>query len=102
MTRQCVLIADDDPEVRATLVRVVETDPGLEVVASAGNAAEAIGLATRHQPDVALLDLQPHHSLCRRILPATCPHVDGLRCQNATRTGSSLLRIRWDAVEPRR
>ena len=58
MTRQCVLIADDDPEVRATLAEVVETDAGLEIVASAGNAAEAIALAGRHQPDVALIDFQ--------------------------------------------
>ena len=58
MTRQCVLIADDDPEVRASLAAVVATDAGLEVVASAGNAAEAIALADHHQPDVALVDFR--------------------------------------------
>ncbi len=58
MTRQCVLIADDDAEVRASLAAVVATDAGLEVVASAGNAAEAIALADRHQPDVALVDFR--------------------------------------------
>ena len=39
MTRQRVLIADDDSEVRATLATVVETDAALAVVATAGDAA---------------------------------------------------------------
>ena len=58
MTRQRVLIADDDSEVRATLATVVETDAALAVVATAGDAAEAIALAGRHLPDLALVDFQ--------------------------------------------
>jgi len=58
MTRQRVLIADDDSEVRATLATLVETDAALAVVATAGDAAEAIALAGRHLPDVALVDFQ--------------------------------------------
>lgn len=58
MKPRCVLIADDDPEVRTILADVVAMDAGLEVVASAGDAAEAIALAGRHRPDVALVDFR--------------------------------------------
>lgn len=58
MTLHSVLVADDDAAVRATLEAVVASDPGLEVVARAGDAAEAIALASRHLPDVALVDFR--------------------------------------------
>jgi EAL domain-containing protein (putative c-di-GMP-specific phosphodiesterase class I)/CheY-like chemotaxis protein len=53
-----VLIADDDPEVLELLTRVIDDDPSMEVVASARGADEAIDLATRHHPDVAVLDVR--------------------------------------------
>ena len=58
MTPRCVLIADDNPTVRGILADVVATDTGLNVVATAGDAAEAIALAGRHRPDVALVDFR--------------------------------------------
>lgn len=58
MTPRCVLIADDNPEVRSILADVVATDARLKVVATAGDAAEAIALADRHRPDVALVDFR--------------------------------------------
>ncbi len=49
-----VLIADDDQTVRALLADVL-ADLGHEVVA-AGNGHEAVELADRERPDVAILD----------------------------------------------
>ena len=51
-----VLIADDDPDVRAALAAQLAGE--FEVVASACDADEAIALAAEHQPDIALLDVQ--------------------------------------------
>ncbi|GGP43987.1 response regulator [Streptomyces abikoensis] len=53
-----VLIADDEPMVRAGVRAVLATDPGLTVVAEAGDGAEAVELVRRHRPDVAVLDVR--------------------------------------------
>lgn len=60
-----VLIADDEAIVRDGLRALVELEPDLEVVAEAADGAEAVELAGRHSPDVALLDIR-------------MPNVDGL------------------------
>lgn len=51
-----VLIADDDPIVRAVLEGLVGRAEDLELVGAANGAAEAAELAGRHHPHVAVLD----------------------------------------------
>lgn len=71
-----VLVADDDPVVRETLADVVRSDAGLELVAAASDAEEAIELTHLHRPDVALLDvMMPGGGGPRaaREIRATCP-----------------------------
>jgi EAL domain-containing protein (putative c-di-GMP-specific phosphodiesterase class I)/CheY-like chemotaxis protein len=58
MGRIRVLIADDEPEVREALVDLLSSEESLEVVGTAGDADEAIALAQRHLPDVAILDVR--------------------------------------------
>ena len=53
-----VLVADDNTEIPSALAQLIEKESGLELVASAADAAEAIELAGRRQPDVALLDVR--------------------------------------------
>ena len=53
-----VLIADDDQGVRETLARVMSEEDDLEVVGTAADADEAVDLARRHAPDVALVDVR--------------------------------------------
>ena len=53
-----VLVIDDHPVVRQGLVAVLGDELDLEVVGSAGSAEEALALAERLHPDVALLDLE--------------------------------------------
>jgi signal transduction histidine kinase len=53
-----VLIADDEAAVRDAMADLVSTDPLLEVVGTAGDAQEAIDLATARRPDVALVDVK--------------------------------------------
>jgi len=53
-----LLLADDHPVVRAGLRAVLETEPGMVVVAEAATAEEAVTRAARGDIDVVLLDLQ--------------------------------------------
>lgn len=53
-----VLVADDHPAMRRALARLVTEHEGLELVGEATNGEEAIAMATRHAPDVALLDVR--------------------------------------------
>ncbi|RXZ48780.1 response regulator transcription factor [Agromyces fucosus] len=53
-----VLIADDQELVRAGLRVLLDTQPGIEVIAEAADGAEAIALARRLRPDVCLLDIR--------------------------------------------
>ncbi|OIJ84809.1 response regulator [Streptomyces colonosanans] len=53
-----LLLADDHPVVRAGLRAVLETEPGLVVVAEAATAEDAIARAAEGDIDVVLMDLQ--------------------------------------------
>ncbi|MFD3777009.1 response regulator [Streptomyces sp. NPDC058612] len=58
MTPTRVLIADDNPVVRAGLAALLATTQDLEVVAEAVDGREALVLTRRHTPDVVLLDVR--------------------------------------------
>ncbi|MEU9187865.1 response regulator transcription factor [Streptomyces sp. NPDC048484] len=53
-----VLVADDNPVVRAGLAALLNAHPDIRVGAQAANGEEAITIATRHRPDVILLDVR--------------------------------------------
>lgn len=53
-----VLIADDERVIREALRLLVDSDPGLSVVAEAGDGAEVLRLVERHRPDIVLMDVQ--------------------------------------------
>jgi DNA-binding NarL/FixJ family response regulator len=60
-----VLLADDQALVRAGFRALLDAEPDIEVVAEAGDGLEAVQLASRTRPDVALMDIR-------------MPGVDGL------------------------
>lgn len=51
-----VLIADDDPDVRATLAQIFTATAGIELVGAAADAKTAARLAAETHPDIALVD----------------------------------------------
>ena len=51
-----ILLADDHALVRRGVRLILDAEPGLAVVAEAGDAAEAVALARTQQVDLAILD----------------------------------------------
>ena len=74
-----VLVADDQPLIRAGLAGIIGTAPDLTVVAEAGTGREAVERAAHYRPDVVLMDVR-------------MPDLDGFA---ATRlfTGSAAARV---------
>ena len=58
MGRIRLILADDEAPVLEAMCELVSTDHRIEVVGTARDASEAIDLAQRHAPDVALLDVR--------------------------------------------
>jgi two-component system chemotaxis response regulator CheB len=57
MTPIRVLIAEDSPVARELLVYILQNAPGIQVIGTARNGAEAVRLAKRLKPDVITMDV---------------------------------------------
>jgi DNA-binding NarL/FixJ family response regulator len=76
-----VLVADDQPLVRAGLSGIIETAPDLTVVAQAGTGREAVDQARRQRPDVVLMDIR-------------MPDVDGIQATRlVTESGTARVLV---------
>src|SRR5947209_16025266 len=53
-----VLLVDDHALLRTGVANIINQEADLQVVAEAGNGAEAVDAYERHRPDVTLLDLR--------------------------------------------
>ncbi|MGW6055843.1 response regulator [Streptomyces sp. NPDC055189] len=53
-----VAVADDQELVRSGFSMILEAQPDIEVVAEAGDGAQAVAAVLRHGPDVILLDIR--------------------------------------------
>jgi DNA-binding NarL/FixJ family response regulator len=53
-----ILLCDDHAVVRAGLLALLGSAPGIEVVGEAGSGEEAVAMASHLRPDVVLMDLQ--------------------------------------------
>jgi DNA-binding NarL/FixJ family response regulator len=53
-----VACVDDHPLVRKGVAAILSTEPGLQLIAEAENAAQALDVFRRYRPDVTLLDLR--------------------------------------------
>jgi DNA-binding NarL/FixJ family response regulator len=58
MTTIRVLLADDQPLVRAGLRRIIDADPGVTVVGEASDGLDAVRQAEVVRPDVVLMDVR--------------------------------------------
>ncbi len=53
-----VMIAEDEPLMRAALVRILSRRDDFRLVAEAANGEEAVSLCVRHRPDIVLMDIK--------------------------------------------
>lgn len=53
-----VVVADDNELLRAGLVTVLSSDPGITVVGEASSGPDAVRLVTDHHPDVVVMDVE--------------------------------------------
>lgn len=60
-----IIVADDQPLVRAGIVMLLGSEPDIEVLGEATDGQEAVDLAHAHRPDLVLMD-------------ARMPNVDGI------------------------
>jgi two-component system response regulator NreC len=75
-----IVIADDHAVVRAGLRRVLETEPGWEVVAEARDAETAQRYVRGHHPDILVLDLNMPGSLTSLdLIPSLVAEEPGVR-----------------------
>jgi DNA-binding NarL/FixJ family response regulator len=78
-----VLVADDQPLLRASFATLVDATPGMRVVGAAGTGTEVLDLARRTRADVVLMDIR-------------MPELDGLSatrqiCADADLAGVHVL-----------
>ncbi|MGW1836035.1 response regulator [Streptomyces sp. BBFR2] len=76
-----ILLCDDHAVVRAGLLALLDSAPGIEVVGEAGTGEETLALVAKVRPDVVLMDLQLGDGIdgvetTRRLTAAApAPHV---------------------------
>jgi DNA-binding NarL/FixJ family response regulator len=75
-----VVVVDDNDLLRAGLVTVLTSDPGIEVVGEATDGPTAVGLCRRTRPDVVLMDVE-------------MPGGDGLAATEALRSQVPEVRV---------
>lgn len=72
-----VLIADDQPLMRAALRTCLDAEPDIDVVAEAVDGLEAVALATRLHPDVVVMDIRmPNLDGVAATRQLTAAHLD--------------------------
>jgi DNA-binding NarL/FixJ family response regulator len=79
MTSQ-VILADDQPLIRAGLRRLIEQIPDIDVVGEAGTGAEAVRLARDARPDVIIMDIR-------------MPGMDGIEATQLITAGDTRARV---------
>jgi DNA-binding NarL/FixJ family response regulator len=75
-----VILADDQPLIRAGLRRLIEQTPGIDVTGEAGTGAEAVQLTRDTGPDVVIMDIR-------------MPGMDGIEAAKLITSGDTHARV---------
>jgi DNA-binding NarL/FixJ family response regulator len=82
-----ILIADDSTVVRMAISTLLRSHPGLEVVGEARDGEEAMRLASRHAPDIVLLELAMPGLDCVAVVRGIVEGVSGAKVLVLTGAG---------------
>lgn len=95
-----ILIADDQPLVRAGLRMILDTEPDLDVIGEAEDGVQAVARSRELHPDVVLMDVQMPHldgiAATRKLLADATKH--GARTRVVVLTTFSQSEIVYDAL----
>jgi two-component system, chemotaxis family, protein-glutamate methylesterase/glutaminase len=98
-----VLIVDDSAVVRQTLTAILNTDPDIEVIATAGDPYVAAARITEQVPDVITLDIEmPRMDGLTFLKKLMCQHpIPVVICSSLAEEGalSALKALEYGAVE---
>jgi DNA-binding NarL/FixJ family response regulator len=75
-----VILADDQPLIRAGLRRLIEQTPGIDVAGEAGTGTEAVQLTRATGPDVVIMDIR-------------MPGMDGIEATQLITAGDTRARV---------
>jgi DNA-binding NarL/FixJ family response regulator len=75
-----VILADDQPLIRAGLRMLIKQTPDIDIAGEAGNGAEAVELARKTSPDVVVMDIR-------------MPVMDGIEAAKVITSGSMRARV---------
>ncbi|MEV7288291.1 response regulator transcription factor [Streptomyces sp. NPDC093252] len=83
-----ILLCDDHAVVRAGLLALLGSAPGIEVIGEAGSGEEAVAMTRKLRPDVVLMDLQLGPGMdgvetTRRLVADRAPHAPGAPAPHA-------------------
>lgn len=75
-----VVVVDDQELVRSGFALILDSQPGIDVVAQAANGVEALAAVRRHHPDVVLMDIR-------------MPEMDGIEATRLITTAHADVRV---------
>jgi DNA-binding NarL/FixJ family response regulator len=88
-----VLAVDDHPLLRAGIASVINAEPGMEIVAEAADADEAIAAYRMHRPDITLMDLRLSKGSGIEAISAIRSSAPGARIIVLTTFGGDVLAL---------
>jgi DNA-binding NarL/FixJ family response regulator len=89
MTGLRILVADDHPLLRDGVAHSLEVEPGWRVVAQAERSEQAVALARKLQPDIALVDLSMPGVGGIAVISQISAECPGTRCIVLTASGDN-------------